>query len=152
MLYNPNDYDPSKDFSSPVAGDYDFKVISSEEKKSKSGNDMIEMKLEICPAGRKAIAVKDWLVFKSDCINKIKGFCDATGLNFASGSLDAQDCLGLCGRARFSPKESTIDGKKYLSLSYYYPSTRQYQQNASTQIPKGNGLHGEALDEDGIPF
>jgi hypothetical protein len=143
MKFNPNDYDPTKDFNPIASGDYNFKVVSAEEKVSKtSGNDMIEMKLEICPPGRKPVQIKDWIVFTKDSVNKIKAFCDATGLNFASGNIDKDDCLGLCGKAKFVQKVSETDGKKYLNLGYYYPLTgkQEAQQVSPEQFDQSDDL------------
>lgn len=150
MKFNPNDYDPSKDFSPPAAGDYDFKVVWAEEKSSSKGNEMIELKLEICPAGRKAIQVKDWLVFTKECINKIKGFCDATGLDFSKGEISADDCLGLRGRGRFVHKVSEKDGKTYLNLGYYHTATAnaEPQSDVPDSIADNPALQGT----DDIPF
>lgn len=59
-------------------GEYDFFVQTATQKKSKNGNDMIELKLDVSsPAGRHGI-IYDYLT--PSMLYKIKHFCDATNL------------------------------------------------------------------------
>lgn len=64
------------------AGNYDFEVVKSTRKSSKSGNPMAELMLTIWDKEGKSHNLYDYLVFSNIALNvkKIKHFCDATGL------------------------------------------------------------------------
>ncbi len=78
-------------------GVYPFETIDAEAKKSKAGNDMIEVGLRVfLPDGRER-ALTDWLL--ENPAYKLFHFCAYTGLSreYESGSLTAEDCVGRSG-------------------------------------------------------
>ncbi len=82
------------------AGDYSFEVVNAEEKKSKSGNDMIELTLLV-----KGSKVYDNLVFIEKVFWKIDQFLKSTGSHPGEGkeiNVEADDCVGQKGRVRLS--------------------------------------------------
>jgi hypothetical protein len=72
-------------------GIYDFEVIKSIRKVSKSGNPMAELQLNVWDKAGKQHTIFDYLVFSSIPLNikKVKHFCDATGLaeKYKQGSI-----------------------------------------------------------------
>lgn len=78
-------------------GNYPFEVTSAVEKKSKSGNDMIELNLLVyLPDGRQ-VKFYDWLL--PSMAFKLFHFCSYTGLavKYDQGTLTGQDCVGRQG-------------------------------------------------------
>jgi hypothetical protein len=78
-------------------GQYPFEVIVATDKVSKSGNEMIELKLKIWDENNKERVVFDYLL--DSMFHKIKHFCEITGLidKYNSESLLASHCLGKSG-------------------------------------------------------
>jgi len=75
-------------------GEYDFEVIEAEEKKSKAGNDMIEIQVKVFTNDGNVI-LKDWLLDNG----KLKRFCQAIGQDYVyeSGELRADSLKGEGG-------------------------------------------------------
>lgn len=77
------------------AGDYQFEVVNAEEKRSKAGNDMIELTLSI--EGSK---VYDNLVFTEKAFWKVDQFLKSVGAHPGEGKsidVEADDCVGQRG-------------------------------------------------------
>ena len=99
-------------------GEYDFEVIRSENKVSKKGNDMIQVKLKVFH-GASTPFIDDYLLASMEA--KLRHFCEATGLleKYESGALTAEDCLGRVGKVKiivhedktgeYDPKNSVKD-------------------------------------------
>jgi hypothetical protein len=86
-------------------GDYDFTVQKAEEKKSKAGNDMIVIDMDIY-VGDKARPFKDYLM--ESMAYKLRHFCYAVGLGakYDAGTLTAQDCIGKSGKVKMAQKQN----------------------------------------------
>ena len=85
--------------------EYDFKVVYAKEKKSKSGNDMIEIIVSVYDKG-KIIRVYDYLL--EAMAFKLKHFCETTGLEtaYTEGTLTAKMCVGKTGRCKLEIQSS----------------------------------------------
>jgi hypothetical protein len=98
-------------------GTYDFDVLESRDRLSKSGNAMIEVKLGIYTGERITHHVYDYLLPQMEA--KLRHFCDSAGLltKYESASLEAADCKGRSGKCRivqtqdagYDPKNTVKD-------------------------------------------
>jgi hypothetical protein len=87
-------------------GEYSFEVMEAKETTSKSGNDMIKIKLNVFDNdSERSQFVYDYLMEAMHF--KLRHFCCATGLisNYEAGSLKASDCVGKTGVCRLKIKE-----------------------------------------------
>lgn len=91
-------------------GNYNYRVVSSEEKKSRAGNEYISLMLEIWGEDG-----RNYIIFTGLFFHKlIKHFCDVNGLQneYNSGTLAASSCLGKdSGKAVISIGPEKDDGK-----------------------------------------
>lgn len=79
-------------------GIYDFEVWNANDKTSKSGNEMIELKLKIWDHSGQERIIFDYLL--EVMAFKLKHFADTTGLSkkYEEGIISALDCIGKCGK------------------------------------------------------
>jgi len=86
---------------SPVfqPGKSKFKVLEASERKSKSGNDMIELKLELKDEDNRTTHVYDYLVSIPTMMWKMKHFCESCKISnkYEEGTLKSLDCQGRVG-------------------------------------------------------
>jgi hypothetical protein len=82
------------------AGIYPFRVLTAEDKRSKAGNDMIEVELQLFMPDGRTRSLTDWLMAKMQF--KLFHFCAYTGLamKYDAGTLAATDCIGREGFAK----------------------------------------------------
>jgi hypothetical protein len=80
--FTPMSEEEMESFSLIEDGIYDFEVIQSIPKTSKSGNQMSELIINVWDNEGKIHPIYDYLVFSSVPLNirKVKHFCDAVGL------------------------------------------------------------------------
>lgn len=100
-------------------GYYDFEVVSAEDAVSKSGSEMIALKLRIF-SDRGERSVRDWLL--PNMSYKLRHFAETTGLlpAYEAGTFNAEDCKGRTGRVLlkietqegYQPKNSVRDYEK----------------------------------------
>ncbi len=119
MKFTPKTEEDLKRETLLEAGTYDFEVMSAEEAVSKSGNDMIALKLRIF-SDRGERSVRDWLMPSMGF--KLKHFADTTGMKAAydAGTFNAEDCKGRTGRVilriqdseQYGPQNSVKDYEK----------------------------------------
>lgn len=94
----------------PIVDDgiYDFEVLRSTKKLSKSGNEMAELKIKFWDKKGAVHTINDYLVFADInlCIRKIKHFCEATGLkdNYDKGEIPEQ-LGGYSGKFKIGQRE-----------------------------------------------
>lgn len=84
------------------AGEYNFRVLDAEEKRSKTGNDMIEVKLDVFKGEESAI-VYDYLVFAEKSKWKVDHFLKCVGLLPEEGTnvdISGNDLIGHQGRVK----------------------------------------------------
>jgi hypothetical protein len=86
-------------------GEYDYEVIEATDKVSKGGNDMIELKLRFFHGENGTRVFKDYLL--EQMAGKLKHFCVSHDLQeyYDRGSLKAEHCLGVEGRAKVGIKK-----------------------------------------------
>lgn len=105
-------------------GVYDFEVIDANEKQSKKGNDMVELKIRLYDAEGAARTIFDYLVDTEGGAYKIRHFAAATGMleNYERGELRAEDMAGKSGSCQVAiqkdktgqyPDKNTV--RDYLS-------------------------------------
>lgn len=124
-------------------GEYDFEVVAAFDKVSKSGNDMIELKLRVFAERERVI--NDFLLEK--IAYKLRHFAEATGLldTYNSGDLIADDCVGKAGRVK-------IGIQKDKTGAYPDKNTVNDYVVDGTSEPKPVRLEQVALKDDDIPF
>jgi len=78
-------------------GQYPFEVIEAEDRISKSGNEMIWLKLKIWDSLGRERFIFDYLL--DSMAHKVKHFCDITNMQdkYENENLLATDCLGKSG-------------------------------------------------------
>jgi len=131
---------------------YSFEVIEAVNKKSKKGNDMIELKVLIYPKNPEASPrqMNDYLMEKM--MFKLKHFCDETGLQakYTAGTLTSDDCVGKTGKCQIIIQED--------ETGQYGPknSIRDYgaakKQDIGGPIPEAGSSKKEEMAKDDIPF
>lgn len=110
----------SQSFTVP-AGEYKLRVIEADEDTSKSGNDMIKLKLRIVKSdGRDGPAMFDYLVFSDSSFWKIDAFLKAAGEHPGEGEEVSIDCTAIIGwevQARLTV--DTYNGKQSNKVDAY---------------------------------
>lgn len=124
-------------------GVYPFEVSKAEAKKSKKGNDMIEMELRIFMPDGKERGLRDWLMEQMGF--KLFHFCAYTGLSqkYESGTLQSHDCEGRSGflkieiqedkTGQYPPRNSVRDYVRPDFNKGAKPLTAEQVGNVSTQ-------------------
>lgn len=106
--FNPMTDEELESYDLLKDGIYDFEVIKSTYKTSKSGNPMAELQLNVWDSNGKIFPVFDYLVFSQVKLNikKISHFCKSVGLvdEFKKGSL-RENLTGLCGKVHIDIQE-----------------------------------------------
>jgi hypothetical protein len=145
-------------------GIYEFEVIRSTRKTSKSNNPMAELQLKIWDKEGKIHTIFDYLVFSTIPLNirKVKHFCDAVGLQeqYKLGQMP-EELSGYSGKAHIIiqkgneiPSEK-LNGKPVGSL---YPDKNvvdDYMMIDEVSIKNESHSKGHAdlsIDDDSVPF
>ena len=105
------------DFVEP--GDYQVEIIDAIETVSKTGHEMIELKLRTSPGSY----LYDFLVFIPNAFWKIDSFRAATGEEVSPEEdveITADDLIGRTGKARLSVEE--YNGKKRNKVAAWLPA------------------------------
>jgi hypothetical protein len=133
-------------------GDYSFEVASAENKTSKSGNEMIELKLHVFDDGGDPRILFDYLL--ESMPRKLRHAAEACGLvsEYDMGSLDAIDFVGKTGTIKVGIQKDKAG--QYPDRNSVY----DYVAKSAAAAPQGNskvpsGLLGEGKElNDEIPF
>ena len=153
-------YDP-KQATAPGGkpGTYYYTVVNAEEKRSKQGNDMMELTLAVdTPMG--GMTIKDYLVATPGGLWKAKAFCGAVGLDFEAGELTPQQCLHKSGQATLDFDKRDLEKvnrgeaeRAYLKVQRYVKDDPTKPQPAPAAAPATGGVRVNAppVDDD-IPF
>lgn len=99
-----------------------FEVIQAIQKTSKSGNNMIEMKLRAWDKNGKEKIIHDYLVNIPELEFKIKHFCESTGMieKYQQGKFTDIDCVGKTGKLKLIiKKDKTGDYADKNSVADY---------------------------------
>lgn len=92
-----HDAQPTDAAQSYSPGFYPAKIVESEEKYSKSGKPMLQLKLEVDPGGIKTLDITEYLLLEAKSSWKIEQYLAAIGVQFGQGqdvSVDARTFLG----------------------------------------------------------
>jgi hypothetical protein len=106
MNFKPKNDAEINSFDLFPKGEYDFKVLKAKDKVSQnSGNEMIELELDIYSTDGKTARVYDYLL--ESVAYKLKHFCQAVKLitAYETGNLDADMCIGRTGRCLIEIKQ-----------------------------------------------
>lgn len=131
-------------------GVYPFEVIEAADKKSKSGNDMIELKLKLWDNLGRERQCFDYLL--EAMAFKLRHFCEAVGLldKYEAGSLQASDCLSRSGKL-----ELVIQEGKQNPNGGTYPNKNSVKDYIKPEGGAVSKPSEEAKDDgfsDDIPF
>lgn len=134
-------------------GTYDFEVLKSERQKSKSGNPMAKLQINVWDKNGKSTVIFDYLVFSSVkfCTRKIKHFCEAAGIaeDYLKGTI-REDLERLCGKVHIGIQESLPN-----PTGGYYPSKNVVIDYVTKDNASHSGAPKPESDEflnDSIPF
>lgn len=132
-------------------GEYDYEVIEAKEARSKSGNEMIALKVRVFH-GESERTMNDYLL--DSMPGKLKHFCVQNGLQrqYDGGTLCADDCSGRTGRA-FVGIEKDRAGNypdKNKIVDYVVPKDEK-QASQSAQQPNAEAYAAGITDDD-VPF
>lgn len=149
MRYQSEQYQESafKERKIISEGDYDFQVSMAVEKISKSGNEMIELILDVYDQDGNKYKVWDYLVSTPKALFKIKNFCEAVGLGdkFKSNELTADECVDMHGRCHVGVRPATGEYKESNNVDYYIESKAKL-------APVSNEKPVDDLEDSDIPF
>lgn len=137
MKYDPN----AKQDAILPPGEYDATVVAAEERQSKSGNDMIELKLAVYDKDGTEYPVDDYLVSSPRALWKLEKFCESAGLVFGAGELTAIQTEGCNVRVNIGveKRQGFRDQNKVWD---YLP------KNGTTTRPVAPPIAAEYQDED----
>jgi hypothetical protein len=145
-------------------GEYDFEIVEATEDTSKSGNDMIVMKVSIFNQEGQRRFVFDYLVDTDGGAYKIRHCAESVGLlaSYERGELEADDLVGKAGTCKVGiqkdktgnyPDKNVINDyfkpKGAASSATGAPTSRR--EMASAGGPSWSAPKATDLDDD-IPF
>jgi hypothetical protein len=117
MRFNPKTEEEVQSMNLLEPGTYQFQVIDASNEKSKSGNDMIKLTLNVWGKDGSSHHIYDYLL--EALAYKLRHFCSNTGLisRYERGELTAEDCLGKEGAVKIEIQEGKLkeNGERYPS-------------------------------------
>lgn len=121
-------------------GEYDYEVIEAADKTSSKGNEMIELKLRFFHGESGTRVFKDYLL--EQMAGKLKHFCVSHNLQqkYDAGTLRADDCLGLSGRATVGIKKDKTGQYSDANTVFDYV------------VAKGSPTAGQSITDEDVPF
>jgi len=122
-------------------GEYDAMVISGTEKRSKKGNDMLELMLKVFHPGGQTKLVYDYLVDIESMAFKTRHFCESAGLDYDAGEIDAAAVADASVRVKLDSKEDEY-GKKNVVRDYVMRSN----------VPAGQQAAPFEVTDSDVPF
>lgn len=142
MRFTPKTEEQLVEESLIPAGEYDFCVVSAAEKKSKSGNDMIVVELDIFVNGN-ARPLRDFLM--EAMAFKLRHFCEATGLieKYNNGTLTALDCENKSGKLKIVIQDSPQYGKQNQVKDYIKDAKPEAGPIKKQVVPAASPAHDE---------
>lgn len=133
-------HDPDATLAKLEPGIYRFRIISAGDRFSKAGNAMLALKLGVHdPATSSEQWVFDNLVDVARMKHKTEQFCEALGLDFASGMINGDTLVDRTGFAEFATEAR--DG--------YDPRTVVQKYLTEDEARQGGAAPAAG---DGIPF
>ena len=151
MRFKPQSEQEIQAMSLIEAGTYPFEVLEAEDTKSKSGNEMIKVKLKLWDnAGRERV-VFDYLLEAMSY--KLRHFCEATSLldKYETGDLQASSLIGRGGKLELE----TELGKAKPDGSGNYPDKNRVadyvKSDGAVSKPVAKAGEPDFIDDD-LPF
>lgn len=108
------------------ADSYDFEVMGAVDKVSKSGNEMIEMRVSVYSQDGEVKTIKDWLVDGIASAFKVRNFAHSIEMipEYEAGELTADSILGRTGRCKVGVKKDGDFPEKNVILDYLKPTMK----------------------------
>ena len=152
MRVTPKTENEVRDSGLWPVGEYDFEIVSSIEKLSQSGNEMIELKVKIFDEDGKSITLFDYLL--ESVAYKLRHCSSACGVidKYESGELSGSDFLGKTGRLklRIQPEKNGYPAKN--SISDYVVPSGNVVKSSPRPAAKSPPPTPSTMDDDDIPF
>ena len=131
-------------------GIYDFEVIDAKDRVSKSGNEMIELKIKIWDKDGNQRVIFDYLLEAMKF--KLKHFADCCGLTnkYKADEIGSLDCVGKSGKV-----DIIIQQGQPNPAGGYYPdknSVKDYVQPDENVVQAKKVSNGEDFFNDDVPF
>ena len=140
-------------------GEYPALVVEAEDATSKSGREMVHLQLQIqTPTGPHYRTVDDYLVPGTGMEFKVRHFAYSAGLEakYEQGNYSAVDCLGKGCTVKVDIEDASGQYRaKNRIVDYLVVDGAQVPAGAGsghTLAPLPNGLNGEPVEDDSIPF
>lgn len=130
-------------------GQYAFQVLEAQQKPSKSGNEMIVIKMILINSSNQNKTINDYLMCDlSSQLLKLRNFCHTVGLGnqFESGRLCAEDCIG---------KEGILELKRVGERKVgdaVYPPANNVKDYVVSQKAKSVAVKQDEFKDDDLPF
>jgi hypothetical protein len=122
-------------------GEYDFLVVSAEDKLSSKGNEMAVVKLQMEDSEGRNFTITDYLVSIDSMAYKVRHFAESVGLlaEYEKGDLPATYMEGRTGKCKVGvkPAEGQYSAKNIVT---------DYIGTGATEAP------AKQLEDDEIPF
>lgn len=164
MQFAPKSEQELKSENLFAEGDYDFEVLEAEETRSKKGNDMIKLKLNVLDRSGNSRWVYDYLLESMGF--KLRHFCEGTGLlsKYDQGTLTARDCIGRSGICKLQvedasgayPAKNSVADYVVKAAHVQRPAEQPANQGRATQPARATAPAGEFPDQlpndDYVPF
>lgn len=151
MQYEPKSEEQLNKERCIPEGTYPFEVVESRDRVSKSGKEMIEIKMKVYDDEHRSHLVYDY--FLSGIMEfKLRHFCVTTNMldRYEGGSLGAEDCIGRSGMIIISHSKDKEDPDKiWVKAKDYEKSESAISKKPAINVSE-EGDPG-ILDDD-IPF
>lgn len=123
-------------------GEYDFAVVDATEERSKSGNEMVKLKLQLEDKEGRNFTIFDYLVSTENMAYKLRHFARSVGLmeKYEAGDMAAEYMTGRVGKCKVGVKAATSE----------YPAKNVISDYLGTADPEAPAPK-ELLDDE-IPF
>lgn len=160
MRFNPKSESEVQDdrYKAFEPGTYKFECERAEEKTSRNGNDMIEVRLKLFSNdGRKTNTCFDYLMPVGAMAYKFRHFCYSVGLGeqYERGEVNQFDCVDRMGQVQVAKGEDN-KGRERNEVIDYVPAS------GVMTPPKDEGIHlssksaerekHQPVEEEDIPF
>lgn len=131
-------------------GDYRVKVENAEKKVSKSGNDMIELSLQVSGTNRKLFHYIVFMEDRPEITNQmLTQFFDSFG-GIKEGELDSKKWKGKIGAVHVKHEE--YNGEKRAKIAYFINSSKQGNLPAWKEAESETYTVQNNADDDDLPF
>lgn len=144
--YDPKDYDPEGGFTLPEIGPHRVRIIEAEERRSKGGNQMMEITAEIINGAAKGSRLWEYIVYNEYAGSKFGQILHACGKDpSVKRELKAQMFIGLEGTVQV--KHETYEGQKRAKIHYWIRP-----EEALAEMEPEESDAGQSVDDPDIPF